>query len=72
MKTQAETDEEILSSASESNNDISEIHVRHTTSVHPILCNCIICKPLQHLGTIGENTENSLKEELDLYDETKL
>lgn len=72
MKTQAETDEEILDSASVGNNIMDEVRVRHTSSVHPIDCHCIVCKPLQHLGAIAENKENVLKEKLDLFDETKL
>ena len=71
MKSQVETDNEILADAASSNNEISEVRVRHTSSVHPKDCACDICKPLRFSGAIGEQTENEIKEELEYLDETR-
>lgn len=72
MKSQAETDIEILSTVKQQDNELEEIRVRNTSSIHPLECSCPICKPLRFEGSIGENKENELKEELDYFDETKL
>lgn len=69
MKSKEETDQKILESVSISNNKLEEIRVRHTDSIHPVSCICIICKPLRFEGAILESRENSLKDELDLYNE---
>lgn len=72
MKSQPETDTEILSTVKQQDNELENINVRNTSSTHSIDCNCPVCKPLQFDGAVGENKENELKETLDYFDETKL
>lgn len=71
MKTQAETDNLILTEVKQQDNELEEVRIRHTNSVHPMDCQCPVCKPLEFAGSVNENKENELKEQLDYYDETK-
>lgn len=67
MKSQAETDAEILSTVKQTDNELEEIRVRNTSSTHPVDCSCPVCKPLRFKEAIGENAENILKQQLDYY-----
>lgn len=61
MKSKAQTDNEILEGASKDNNEISEVRVRHSESVHPLDCSCELC-----LRTRFEKEDpNEVLEELD-------
>lgn len=61
MKSKEQTNNEILEGASRGNNEISEVRVRHTESVHPIDCSCEL-----HLRTrFNQENPNKVLEELD-------
>lgn len=70
MKTKQETNNEILNGAAKDNNEISEVRVRHTDSVHPLDCSCDSCLIARHKN-IGPEGEDEIKEELDWYDSNK-
>lgn len=42
-KSKAQTDTEILDGAAKDNNEVSEVRVRHSESVHPLDCSCELC-----------------------------
>jgi hypothetical protein len=71
MKSQTQTDAEILSSAKVADPEpqpeiLTEIRVRHTRSVHPVQCFCSIHRDLDIRKNPNEETER--KEELDWYE----
>jgi Pyruvate/2-oxoacid:ferredoxin oxidoreductase delta subunit len=65
-KSKEQTNQEILSSASNDNNFVSQIRVRHVNSQHPQDCNCTLCKDLKFTpnSPIREDAE---KTSLDWY-----
>lgn len=61
MKSKAQTDNEILNGASKNNNEISEVRVRHSESVHPLDCSCEL-----HLRTrFNKENPKEVLEDLD-------
>lgn len=65
-KSKEETNNEILSTASIDNNDISQIRVRHVESQHPQDCCCQLCSDLK-FNPNSPIAENSEKTKLDWY-----
>lgn len=65
MKSKEQTDAEILDGAAKDNNEISEVRVRHTDSVHPLDCSCGMCPKVR----FEHRDEDKVKEELDWFDE---
>lgn len=61
MKTKEQTDKEILEGASKDNNEISEVRVRHTDSVHPLDCTCGMCPRVR----FNREDEEKVVKELD-------
>lgn len=61
-KSKSQMDQEIIESADDSNNSISEVRVRHSDSVHPLDCECLLCKPLRFHEGVDETV---IKKELD-------
>lgn len=70
MKTKQETNNEILTGAAKNNNEISEVRVRHTESVHALDCSCELCLIARHKN-IGPSGEDEIKKDLDWYDSNK-
>lgn len=68
MKTKEQTDAEILEGASKDNDEISEIRVRHTDSVHPLDCSCDLCLELRN-QYFSSKKEDEVKEELEWFNE---
>lgn len=64
MKSKTQTNSEILEGASESNNEVSLIKVRHVDSQHPKDCSCDLCKPLRFQSN-SSPAELKKKTELD-------
>lgn len=61
MKSKEQTNEEILNGAAKDNNEISEVRIRHTDSVHPLDCSCEACFRARH----NKESFNEVVEELD-------
>jgi hypothetical protein len=61
-KSKSQTDAEMLEGAAKDNNEISEVRVRHTDSVHPHDCSCAACILLRNKGP---QNEDIIKSELD-------
>lgn len=71
-KSQTQTDAEILSSAKIADPPIqpeilTEIRVRHTRSVHPVQCSCLIHRDITKRRNPSPIQEAEDKEELDWY-----
>lgn len=66
MKTKEQTDKEILEGATKDNDELSEIRVRHTDSVHPLDCSCALCLQLR-FKPFSSKKEDEIKEELDWF-----
>jgi Pyruvate/2-oxoacid:ferredoxin oxidoreductase delta subunit len=65
-KSKSQTNNEILSSASQDNNNTSQIRVRHVESQHSVDCLCSLCKSLR-FSPNSPIAENSEKDKLDWY-----
>lgn len=61
MKTKQQTNTEILEGAAKDNNEISEVRVRHSDSVHPLDCSCELCIRTK----FRKENPNEVVEELD-------
>jgi hypothetical protein len=70
MKSKPQTDAEIFSSATQADNDISQINVRNTDSVHPNDCICTLCKNVRKNRSKGISVPERIeKTKLDWYGE---
>jgi hypothetical protein len=65
-KSKSQTNQEILSSASSDDNNISQIRVRHVESQHPVDCLCDLCRNLR-FSPNSPIAENSEKDKLNWY-----
>jgi len=64
MKSKSQTDNEILEGASKDNNEISEVRVRHSESIHPVDCSCTLCLELR-FKPFSDKKEKEIVDQLD-------
>lgn len=60
-KSKAQTDAEILEGAAKDNNELEQINIRHSESVHPLDCSCELCIRTR----FNKESEDKVVEELD-------
>jgi hypothetical protein len=70
-KSKSQTDAEILASAKIADEvhpeTMSLIYRRHTSSVHPVQCNCLIHRDIKKRNTASATQEATDKAKLDWY-----
>jgi hypothetical protein len=65
-ETKSEADIRILNEAKVSDNEVSQINIRNSSSVHPVDCNCQICKN-GRFDNVRDSLELKYKQSHNLY-----